>query len=70
MLLGDSGHDAGRESGHIDLFQEQRVRGLLISPVGDVTERLDQLRERGVPTVLVDRLADDAEYSSVSVNDV
>ncbi|CAH0281191.1 hypothetical protein SRABI83_03928 [Arthrobacter sp. Bi83] len=70
VLLGDSGHDAGRESGHIDLFQEQRVRGLLISPVGDVTERLDQLRERGVPTVLVDRLADDAEYSSVSVNDV
>jgi LacI family transcriptional regulator len=70
VLLGDSGHDAGRESGYIDLFQEQRVQGLLISPVGDVTERLDQLRERGVPTVLVDRLADDAEYSSVSVNDV
>jgi LacI family transcriptional regulator len=70
VLLGDSGHDTGRESGYIDLFQEQRVQGLLISPVGDVTERLDQLRERGVPTVLVDRLADDAEYSSVSVNDV
>lgn len=70
VLLGDSGHDAGRESGYIDLFQEQRVQGLLISPVGDVTERLDQLRERGVPTILVDRLADDASYSSVSVNDV
>lgn len=69
VLLGDSGHDAGRESNYIDLFQEQRVQGLLISPVGDVTERLDQLRERGVPTVLVDRLADETKYSSVSVDD-
>ena len=58
VLLGDSGHDANRESHYIDLFQEQRVQGLLISPVGDVTDRLDVLRERGVPTVLVDRLAD------------
>ena len=69
VLLGDSGHDAGRESNYIDLFQEQRVQGLLISPVGDVTERIDQLRERGVPTVLVDRLADENKYSSVSVDD-
>lgn len=69
VLLGDSGHDASRESNYIDLFQEQRVQGLLISPVGDVTGRIDQLRERGVPTVLVDRLADESKYSSVSVDD-
>ncbi|GAA1788265.1 LacI family DNA-binding transcriptional regulator [Pseudarthrobacter sulfonivorans] len=69
VLLGDSGHDASRESNYIDLFQEQRVQGLLIVPVGDVTGRIDQLRERGVPTVLVDRLADESKYSSVSVDD-
>ncbi|MDT0193940.1 LacI family DNA-binding transcriptional regulator [Arthrobacter sp. AB6] len=69
VLLGDSGHDAGREANYIDLFQEQRVQGLLISPVGDVTERLDVLRERGVPTVLVDRLADEGKFSSVAVDD-
>jgi LacI family transcriptional regulator len=69
VLLGDSGHDPSRESNYIDLFQEQRVQGLLISPVGDVTSRLYALRERGVPTVLVDRLADDAKFSSVSVDD-
>ncbi|MGZ4661753.1 MAG: LacI family DNA-binding transcriptional regulator, partial [Arthrobacter sp.] len=34
VLLGDSGHNAGREANYIDLFQEQRVQGLLISPVG------------------------------------
>jgi LacI family transcriptional regulator len=69
VLLGDSGHDAGREANYIDLFQEQRVQGLLISPVGDVTERLNLLRERGVPTVLVDRLADEEKFSSVAVDD-
>ena len=69
VLLGDSGHDAAREANYIDLFQEQRVQGLLISPVGDVTERLDLLRERGVPTVLVDRLADEEKFSSVAVDD-
>ncbi|MFH5879434.1 LacI family DNA-binding transcriptional regulator [Arthrobacter sp. NA-172] len=70
VLLGDSGHDSYRESHYIDLFQEQRVQGLLISPVGDVTERLNLLRERGIPAVLMDRLADGTNYSSVSVNDV
>ena len=69
VLLGDSGHDAKRESHYIDLFQEQRVQGLLISPVGDVADRLDALRQRGVPTVLVDRLADEDRFSSVSVDD-
>lgn len=69
VLLGDSGHDENRESHYIDLFQEQRVQGLLISPVGDVTERLEALRQRGVPTVLVDRLADENRFSSVSVDD-
>ncbi|MFC7850115.1 LacI family DNA-binding transcriptional regulator [Arthrobacter sp. NPDC057388] len=69
VLLGDSGHDAKRESHYIDLFQEQRVQGLLISPVGDVADRLDALRQRGVPTVLVDRLAEEDRFSSVSVDD-
>ena len=69
VLLGDSGHDADRESHYIDLFQEQRVQGLLISPVGDVADRLEALRQRGVPTVLVDRLADENRFSSVSVDD-
>lgn len=69
VLLGDSGHNASREANYIDLFQEQRVQGLLISPVGDIADRLDLLRERGVPTVLVDRLADESKFSSVAVDD-
>ncbi|WP_423184855.1 LacI family DNA-binding transcriptional regulator [Arthrobacter sp. NyZ413] len=69
VLLGDSGQDSARESHYIDLFQEQAVQGLLISPVGNVLDRIDNLRERGIPTVLVDRRADESRYSSVSVDD-
>jgi LacI family transcriptional regulator len=69
LLLGDSGQDASREAHYIDLFQEQRVQGLLISPVAEVSARLDKLRERGIPTVLLDWRGDDARYRSVSVDD-
>jgi LacI family transcriptional regulator len=38
--------------------------------VGDVLERLAALRNRGIPTVLVDRVAEDHALPSVSVDDV
>jgi LacI family transcriptional regulator len=70
VLLGNSDDDPGRESGYLDLFEEQRVRGVLISPIGDVTARLDRLRSHGTPAVFVDRRADELPFSSVSIDDV
>lgn len=70
VLLGNSDETESREAGHLDLFEQQRVRGLLISPVGDVYGRLGRLRRRGTPTVLVDRPAEEHPYSSVWVDDV
>lgn len=70
VLLGNSGENFERERVYLDLFEEQRVAGLLISPVGDVLSRLEGLRKRGTPTVLVDRPAEGARLSSVSVDDV
>lgn len=70
VLLGNSSESIQRESSYIDLFEEQQVRGLLIAPIGDSLERLRRLRERGTPTVLVDRQAGIPEFSSVSVDDV
>jgi LacI family transcriptional regulator len=43
---------------------------VLISPFGEVSERLRQLRDRGIPAVLVDRTSTDSSFSSVSVDDV
>jgi LacI family transcriptional regulator len=70
IILGNSDEKAERESTYLDLFEEQRMHGVLISPFGDMTDRLHRLRERGIPAVLVDRTSTDDAFSSVSVDDV
>jgi LacI family transcriptional regulator len=70
VILGNSDESESRESTYLDLFEEQRVHGVLISPYGEITARLMRLRERGIPAVLVDRSGDDGGFSSVSVDDV
>jgi len=70
VILGNSGHDPAREARYIDSFEEQRVLGLLISPVDAILDRLDALRDRGVVPILVDRMEDPEKYSSVAVDDV
>jgi DNA-binding LacI/PurR family transcriptional regulator len=70
VLLGNSDETDARESAYLDLFEEQRVHGVLISPIGDSGEQLRRLRLRGTPTVLVDRQSEDKSFSSVAVDDV
>ncbi|NEN05609.1 LacI family transcriptional regulator [Diaminobutyricibacter tongyongensis] len=70
IILGNSDEKAERESAYLDLFEEQRVRGVLISPFGDIEPRLRRLRDRGIRAVLVDRTSADTSFSSVSVDDV
>jgi LacI family transcriptional regulator len=70
VILGNSDENSDRESAYLDLFEEQRVHGVLISPFGDITARLARLRDRGIPAVLVDRSSGDSAYSSVSVDDI
>jgi LacI family transcriptional regulator len=70
VIVGNSNESTTRESGYLNLFEELRVRGVLLSPVGDPARRLRQLRDRGIAAVLVDRVSSDDSFSSVSVDDV
>ena len=70
LLLGNSDEKAEREATYLDLFEEQRVAGVLITPVGEDLTRLDRLRRNGTPTVLVDHQADRDGFASVAVDDV
>ena len=70
VLLGTSDDDAQRERAYLDTFEEQRVFGLLISPVGEDLDRLVALHGRGVPVVLVDRDGAGTPFASVAVDDV
>lgn len=70
VIFCNSDGDPVRESAYLDLLEEQRVRGVLITPVDDAGPRLLRLRERGILVVLLDRRATRDDLCSVSVNDV
>lgn len=69
VLMGNSAGDPSREGRYIDLFEEQRVKGLLISPFGNVEDKLLRLKKSGINSVLVDRVSETDRFSSVSVDD-
>ena len=70
LTFGDSARNVNRELSYLDLFAQQRVQGVLISPYGDVTDKLSQLADRGIASVLLNRRSADRKFSSVSVDDV
>lgn len=70
VIVGNSNDRKDREAGYLSLFEELRVRGVLLSPAGDPARRLRELRDRGIAAVLVDRVSSDDSFSSVSVDDV
>jgi LacI family transcriptional regulator len=70
VILCNSGQDAAKESAYLNLMAEQRVQGLLLTPVDADPIRLSRLVERGMPVVLLDRRAEGAGMCSVSVDDV
>jgi LacI family transcriptional regulator len=70
VILCNTDEHARREDRYLQLLEEQRVRGVLITPVEVGSERLDALRRRGTPTVLVDRHDPRSNCCSVAVDDV
>lgn len=70
VLIGNSAEDAAREATYLDLFEQQRVCGVLIAPVqATVLGRLRQLRERGIPSVLLGPYGG-GEFSAITVDNV
>jgi LacI family transcriptional regulator len=70
LILCNSNQSSDREAGYLDLLEERRVRGVLITPVNPDFDRLLQLPQRGIPVVVVDRTATGQTHCSVAVNDV
>ncbi len=70
VQLGNSAGRPERERTHLELFEQQRVRGVLLAPIRDLAENLSLLHRRGIPVVIVDRAGDELDCCSVSVDDV
>jgi LacI family transcriptional regulator len=70
LFICNSNSRPEREEVHLDRLLQQRVQGILITPVNPDAPHLDELSRRGVPLVIVDRVRVGADCCSVSVDDV
>lgn len=69
LFLCNSHQEPSRERAYLSRLEQQRVQGVLITPVDTDNALLDELPSRGTPLVLVDRTRDGASHCSVSVDD-
>ncbi|WP_022872974.1 LacI family DNA-binding transcriptional regulator [Nesterenkonia alba] len=71
VVISNSADDAERENQNLELLTQQRVQGLIISPVDELSSRLQMMHDRGVPMVFVDRVGEEYQHAwSVVVDDV
>lgn len=70
VLLGNSDEQDARQEAHLELFQEQRVNGVLLTPASDDLTAVHRFASGGMPVILVDREVEQGVLPSVSVDDV
>lgn len=66
----NSDNSVERERLYLSRLEEQRVAGVLVTPIRPDDATLEQLSRRGTPVVVVDRRRDDNRLCSVAVDDV
>ncbi len=69
VYLCNSGDDPHRQAAYLDLLEQQRVEGVLITPADAADPGIAALARRGMPVVVVDRGAG-PDRCSVTVDDV
>ena len=70
LFICNSNNSGTREESHLGHLMQQRVQGILLTPVDPEAETIDLVAERGVPLVIVDRTRNDTRFCSVAVDDV
>ena len=70
VVICNSNNRAVREQAHLAALMEQRVLGILMTPIDANAPWIDAVADRGVPLVIVDRTRDDDRFCSVAVDDV
>ncbi|MFF4196861.1 LacI family DNA-binding transcriptional regulator [Nonomuraea sp. NPDC001831] len=70
LVLCSSGDSAEKEAHYLQILEQHRVPGILITPAGPDISHLVELRRRGVGMVLLDRPGADAQLCAVAVDNV
>ncbi len=68
-MVCNSAQSPEEEARYLSLFAQHRVRGVLLTPADASWTDLAELRRQGIPYVLVDRVGNESEVCSVSVDD-
>lgn len=58
-----------REAQYLELLEEHRAEGVLVTPTSTSLEPFIKMRNKGIPVVLVDRQAETDELCSITVDD-
>lgn len=69
VVIVHNGEDVAREEQNLDLLVQQRVHGIMITPVDERNPRLEQLVQRGIPIVYVDRISGDRPCCWLATDD-
>jgi LacI family transcriptional regulator len=69
LFLCNSDNRGDRELAYLNRLQQQRVQGVLITPVDPDSPTLDDIASRGTPVVIVDRTRTGETHCSVAVDD-
>jgi LacI family transcriptional regulator len=70
VFLCNSDSRPEREATYLQRLEQQRVQGILITPVDPEDPSLEALAARGTPIIVVDRVHEDLKLCSVAVDDV
>jgi LacI family transcriptional regulator len=70
VILCNSDDQERKEKRYLEVLEEHRVQGVLITPVAGAGSRLARLQRRGTPVVLVDSRSASRGQCSVAVDDV
>jgi LacI family transcriptional regulator len=70
VILCNTDERLDKEQRYLEVLEEHRVQGILITPVADADRRLVPLQQRGTPVILVDSKSPSGSQCSVAVDDV
>ena len=69
IMVSNTRRNEDRERRNLDMYEAQRVRGILIVPQGLVGTRLRELRRAGTSCVVIEQWDPPSDIPSVTVND-
>ncbi len=70
IILADTREDISSERDRVRMLVQRQIDGLIVVPCADDSPVLAELRERGIPTVLLDRVGRDIDFDSVSADNL